>query len=159
MENSDFEQALDPKEKRSVKLLWSVNILLFLAVSATIFGLWYYNTDQSAKPKDTGNGSVLGASTKDPQYLSSLSDSLKTNGFVLYGDIKESKTKKQLAEFGQAAQGLDYVECDSQVEQANPQECLAKGVETYPTWVRGEKKYQGYFSLKELERLIADTVL
>ncbi|MFA5158697.1 MAG: hypothetical protein WC451_05955 [Patescibacteria group bacterium] len=155
MENTETGNSNLFKDKKSMKLLWTLNAVLLLAISAAVFGLWFSHKNEKSDLGYKSGGSVLGASTKDPNYLIGLTDSLKQSGFVLYGDSKESQTKKQLSDFGQAVDYLDYVECDSQIKGSNPEECLAKGIEEYPTWVHGADKIPGYLTSQEIEKMLS----
>jgi hypothetical protein len=56
--------------------------------------------------------------------------------------------------FGDAASNLDYVECDSTGQNANPDECVSQKVEQYPTWIYGGNAYAGEKSLSELATMI-----
>lgn len=144
---------------KSLTVLWVSGLVLLLATSAALAGLWMSTrNDRKAAnlaSASTESGQVLGATTQDPQYLVSLTNNLKTSGLVLYGFDTDAQTKKQLLIFGQALPGLNYVECDPQAARSNADECLAKGIENYPVWVKGDQKYPGYKSLSELEKLLA----
>lgn len=147
-------------ESKSFRLLTISTVLLFVATISIIAAIWVmnqreirsYNQLASAVPAE--DGAVKGASTTDPEYLVKLADSLKSNNFVLYGSEKNNKTQKQKEIFGQAAENIDFVECDPQVESANSLECAANNVKIYPTWAVGERKFEGYKSLSELEKMI-----
>ena len=101
-------------------------------------------------------GTIKGASTADPDYVSKLAESLNASGFVLYGSDSNIKTKKQKDIFSQAISEIDYVECDPQIKSANSAECAAREIKIYPTWVSGDKKFEGYKSLSEIEKMIAE---
>jgi hypothetical protein len=149
------------KEKRSVRILFISSILLLLAIAATVSAIWFMNnkdvkTYNQIAQSINQEGAIKGASTADPDYVSKLAESLKASGFVLYGSDSNIKTKKQKDVFSQAISGIDYVECDPQIKSANSAECAAREIKIYPTWVSGDKKFEGYKSLSEIEKMIAE---
>ena len=150
-------------ELRSFRKLSILSILLFFATLLTISAIWYMNfsevkkTTDLAQNKEDVDGKVLGASSADPEYLVNLVQSLKEAGFVLYGSDNNIKTIKQKEIFGQAVSGIDFVECDPQLKSANPSECAARGISIYPTWVSGDKKFENYRSLSEVEIMLLES--
>jgi len=146
------------RENRSLTILSILAIVVFIALASTLLGLWFSTENDKKKNQEIAlvseNGIIKGTSTADPQYLANLADSLKNAGFILYGSGSDSNTKRQKEIFGQAFTALDYVECDPGTENSNPQECVAKGIDKYPTWVRVDQKFSGYKSLDELEGLL-----
>ena len=159
--NDTIEPNVSEKKpsQKSLTVLFVSGLVLLLAISAALAGLWM-STKSERKAANLASasvesGQVLGATTQDPQYLVNLANNLKTAGLVLYGYDTDTQTGKQLSIFGQALSGLNYVECDPQAAHSNADECLAKGIENYPVWVKGDQKYPGYKSLSELEKLLA----
>ena len=149
------------KEKRSVRILFISSILLLLAIAATVSAIWFMNnkdvkTYNQVARSINEEGAIKGASTADPDYVSKLAESLNASGFVLYGSDSNIKTKKQKDVFSQAISGIDYVECDPQIKSANSAECAAREIKIYSTWVSGDKKFEGYKSLSEIEKMIAE---
>ena len=148
--------------KRSMRILSLSSILLFLAIAVTISAIWFMNNreiktyNQVAMGVDE-EGVIKGASTTDPEYISKLAESLKVSGFVLYGSDNNIKTKKQKDAFGQAISKIDYVECDPQIKSANSAECAAREIKVYPTWISGDKKFEGYKSLSEIEKMLLES--
>jgi hypothetical protein len=149
-------------ERRSVRILSVSSILLFLAIAATVSAIWFMNDkeirtyNQIAKGIDE-EGAIKGASTTDPEYILKLAQSLKMSGFVLYGSDSNIKTTKQKNVFGQAISEIDYVECDPQIKSANPAECAAREIKIYPTWISRDKKFEGYKSLSEIEKMLLES--
>lgn len=149
------------REKHSVRMLSVFSALLFLAIVVTVSAIWFTNNrdfrtyNQVAQGIDE-EGTIKGASTADPDYISKLAQSLKVSGFVLYGSDNNIKTKKQKDVFSQAVSEIDYVECDPQIKSANSAECAAREIRIYPTWVSGDKKFEGYKSLAEIEKMLAE---
>lgn len=149
------------KEKRSVRILFISSILLLLAIAATVSAIWFMNNKDVKNYNQIAQsinqeGTIKGASTADPDYVSKLAESLNASGFVLYGSDSNIKTKKQKDIFSQAISEIDYVECDPQIKSANSAECAAREIKIYPTWVSGDKKFEGYKSLSEIEKMIAE---
>ena len=150
------------KEKRSVLVLSISSILLLLATVATVSAIWFMNNKDVKNYNQIAQsineeGTIKGASTADPDYVSKLAESLNASGFVLYGSDSNIKTKKQKDIFSQAISEIDYVECDPQIKSANSAECAAREIKIYPTWVSGDKKFEGYKSLSEIEKMLAET--
>ncbi|MEI6144472.1 MAG: hypothetical protein WCP91_02650 [Candidatus Berkelbacteria bacterium] len=157
---AEFDKAMQKKPK-SITFLWIAILVLFVASAAVIFGIWTsYKTDRAsnnlAMLGNNESGDVMGATTEDPNYLLKLTDNLKTGGVIIYGSSTDKQTARQLALFGQAATRLDYVECNSQLADSNSDECIARGVTRYPTWVKADKKITGYQTLADLEKFLSN---
>lgn len=160
MTEDEFDQKVNRKPK-SITFLWAAILVLFLASAVLIVGIWKsFRNDKISNNLALSNsiesGDVLGATTESPDYLIKLADSLKTDGVILYGFDGNQETKRQLAIFGQAITNLDYVECNSQSSHSNADECVARGIDKYPTWVKGEQKSTGFKTLEELEQMLAN---
>jgi len=154
--NDEIKNELDAKTISFVSF-WFIIPFLVLSSIGLFYMIWQNSknaTDNSSVNTSSEDGQVLGTSTNSVSYLIDLSDRLKNNGFVLYGYNGDSATKKQLAVFGQAAENINYVECNSQTAFSNADECVAKGVEKYPTWIVGEKTFVGNKTLTELEAIL-----
>lgn len=74
---------------------------------------------------------------------------LASKKLTMYGAVWCSHCTAQKALFGDSFKYVSYVECSD-----NPQACLDKGVEGYPTWIddKGEK-YAGEQSLEKLAEI------
>ncbi|MDO8659522.1 MAG: thioredoxin domain-containing protein [Candidatus Parcubacteria bacterium] len=74
---------------------------------------------------------------------------LATKKLTMYGAVWCSHCKEQKALFGESFKFVPYVECSE-----NPQACMDKGVQGYPTWIdeKGEK-YVGKQSLEKLSQI------
>lgn len=74
---------------------------------------------------------------------------LATKNMTMYGAVWCSHCKTQRALFGESFKFVPYVECSE-----NPQACMDKGVQGYPTWIdeKGEK-YVGEQSLEKLSQI------
>jgi len=148
------------REKKEIKIL-SISIsAIFVVLFFAVAGIWYTakneqkTYDNLVQSTIGESGRVLGALIEDPEFLTKLASNLKAAGFVLYGSNGDEKTEKQKEVFGQAYSSLDYVECNPQVKNSNALECVARGIEKYPTWVSGDKLYPGYKSPTELEEIL-----
>jgi len=158
MTEDQFSKEVEQKPK-SIAVLWTAVLFLFLASAAIIFGLWRsYKDDQISNNLAMSNndltGEVLGTSTEDPNYIAALVENLKSSGVILYGYDGNQENTKQLAIFGQAVTSLDYVECNPESSSSNADECVARGVDQYPTWVKGDQKYVGHKDLNHLEAIL-----
>jgi len=71
---------------------------------------------------------------------------LASKKLTMYGAVWCSHCKAQKALFEDSFKYVPYVECTE-----NPNECLAKGVEGYPTWI--DEKGIKYVGEQSLERL------
>jgi len=68
----------------------------------------------------------------------------------MYGAYWCPSCKEEKATFGSAFKYVNYFECSD-----NPKECLALGIEYFPTWIFPEgKKFVGY---QELEKLAQES--
>ena len=143
-------------EKKKWILLLCIIIIVALAGLGIIFFASNKVGDKNGQSKNEENGQVAGTSTQteNKEHAEKLAKYLNQQGMVLYGAYWCPHCKDQKALFGDAAQFLDYVECDAKGEGANPDECLAKGIESYPTWIYKDKKYLGSQSLEELAKIV-----
>lgn len=88
----------------------------------------------------SGNPAV--SSTKYDTFAQCLASKKLT----MYGAVWCSHCKAEKARFGDSFKYVPYVECTE-----NPNECLAKGVESYPTWI--DEKGTKYIGEQGLEKL------
>jgi glutaredoxin len=96
---------------------------------------------------------VLVRSFNKPAVISTKYDDfakcLSTKKLTMYGAVWCSHCKSQKELFGDSFQYVPYVECTE-----NAKECLAKGIQGYPTWLdEKETKYIGEQSLKKLSEI------
>lgn len=71
---------------------------------------------------------------------------LASKNLTMYGAVWCSACKAEKALFGDSFKYVSYVECTE-----NPNECIAKGIEKYPTWI--DEKEQKYIGVQSLEKL------
>ena len=150
---------------RSLKTFIVIAILI-IAVSAGLI-IYAGSKNKNNEQANSGeNGNVAGASTQDSSnsptannpenadYIVALAKYLSEKGMVMYGAYWCSHCKTQKDEFGDAFQYIDYVECDAQGPNPNPDECQAQGIEGYPTWVYQGAKYSGTQTLAKLAEIV-----
>jgi len=106
----------------------------------------------------TGAHSIQSSSTmKDlepsSEFQKGLAEHLGNIGATMYGSFECPHCNHQKELFGQAFSYIDYVECNSRGENANPSLCLAKGIRRYPTWEINGKFYEGMMPLKQLAEI------
>ena len=79
----------------------------------------------------------------------SFAQCLASKKLTMYGAEWCSHCKAEKARFGDSFKYVSYVECTE-----NPNECLEKGIEGYPTWI-DEKgvKYAGEQGLEKLSEI------
>lgn len=73
---------------------------------------------------------------------------LSNEGAVMYGTDWCSYCQEQKSRFGKSFEHVNYVNCDY-----NEEECLANGIEGYPTWKAEGEKYSGVQPLDHLSSL------
>ena len=74
---------------------------------------------------------------------------IASKNLSMYGAVWCSHCKAQKALFGDSFKYVPYIECIT-----NPNECLAKGIEGYPTWIDQKgNKYIGEQSLQKLSEI------
>ena len=74
---------------------------------------------------------------------------LASKNLTMYGTIWCSHCKAEKARFGDSFKYVPYVECTE-----NPNLCLEKGVEDYPTWIdENGLKYVGEQGLEKLSQI------
>jgi len=90
---------------------------------------------------------VVAARQTDEDY-SEFARCLSEKGAVMYGTYWCSHCKAQKADFGDAFQYINYLECTEQNEA-----CIEKGIEGFPTWIIDGRKYPGRQPLSRLSQL------
>jgi parvulin-like peptidyl-prolyl isomerase len=94
------------------------------------------------------------AETQQPSIdAASVASCLKEKGAVLYGASWKKDVRDQMAIFGDSKNTIIYVECDKNMPDANPAECISKGIDVYPTWIINTMKYTGVKSISDLKAI------
>ena len=90
---------------------------------------------------------------EDP-YLESLATHLKEHGARFYGAYWCPACKEQKALFTASFERLPYVECTPE-GRSGPRafDCLARDIQTYPTWIIDGKHYTGVVGVERLAEL------
>lgn len=130
-----------------------------VVVVVAITGFLFVSNDRKSTKADSR--STISTSPDDQigdeplaDYRERLAKALAEKGAVLYGTYWCRYCKQQKELFGDAVKYLDYVECDSSGEDANPQECKLQDIKGYPTWLYQGQKYSGVQSLSDLAKMI-----
>jgi len=122
------------------------------------------NSSSSDSESDSGpvssgflTGSITGSAVgSNSNNQNSLAKCLSEKGAKMYGAYWCPHCQDQEIMFGGLKVLQDnnlYVECDANGDNANPTACSQAGIEGYPTWVIGGKKYAGAQSLDKLKQL------
>lgn len=138
------------------KSLYLFILIAVIIVAAGLIVVFYANKnadrEQSKSPAEQGE--VAGATTQEDDYAIGLAKFMTEKGMVMYGADWCAHCKSQKELFGNAFQFVDYVECDASGPNANPDECAAKGIEGYPTWIYNGEKISGEKTLSELAEIV-----
>lgn len=86
-------------------------------------------------------------------YQEALARHLSDTGARFYGAHWCPACREQKRLFGDAADGLPYVECDPAGAGARPELCAQANVRTFPTWTVGGNRREGVTSLETLATL------
>ena len=143
-------------EKRKWILLLCIVIIVALAGLGIIFFASNKVGDKNGQSSSSDSGQVSGATTQtaDKGYVERLAKFMTKQGMVMYGTYWCSHCKQQKELFGDAVQYIDYVECDAKGANANPDECIARDIKGYPTWIYQDKKYEGSQTLEKLAEIV-----
>jgi len=88
-----------------------------------------------------------------PSGLDNFAKCITQSGAKMYGAYWCPHCKDQKALFGTSLQYINYVECDANGPNAQPEECQKAGITGYPTWIINEKQYSGLQTLNKLASL------
>lgn len=106
----------------------------------------------STSPETTDAASASG-SADAISAKQALANYLQEIDATMYGAYWCPHCADQKAMFGDAASTLNYVECDPEGENAQPQRCRDAGIEGFPTWKINGELYPGVQSLEQLATL------
>lgn len=143
----------------NTKTFLFIVILVILVAGGLIFFASRNKTVTDNNNSTGDNGVVAGASTEqqpsyDSAYIEKLAKFLSEKGAVMYGAYWCPHCQDQKKLFGDAVKYIDYVECDAKGPNANPDECVAQGIDGYPTWIYQGKKFSGTQSLADLAKMV-----
>jgi thiol-disulfide isomerase/thioredoxin len=103
----------------------------------------------AAVSTSTASSSAAGATVQVVSDMDSFVQCLAARGMTFYGASWCPHCQAQKALFGQSVKYLNYVECPD-----NPQACIDKGVEAYPTWIDSAgAKHEGEQTIDQLSQL------
>ena len=89
--------------------------------------------------------------TKSGESEIELAQHLRENDIKMYGAYWCPHCYEQKALFGKEAFAeVEYIECEADGENAQPQVCQAAGIQSYPSWEIDSKVEPGRLSLEEL---------
>ncbi|HLC89678.1 MAG TPA: thioredoxin domain-containing protein [Patescibacteria group bacterium] len=112
-----------------------VILFIFAILVVTGFFIWQFVLSE---PKPDDNSA-----------LADFAQCLSEKGLVMYGANWCSHCQREKSRFGEAFQFVNYVECPQ-----DPENCLAAGIEGYPTWVTADgQKYEGEQGLERLSQI------
>lgn len=102
-----------------------------------------------------GCGGGLPRDGETAEKATQIAQCLEDKGALMYGAFWCSHCGEQKKNFGGAAEPfIPYRECDANGENPVTEECLALGVENYPTWIFSDgKRVTGAQTLVELQKL------
>ena len=84
-----------------------------------------------------------------PTKYDEFAKCIASKNLTMYGAVWCSHCKAEKARFGDSFKYVPYIECTE-----DPNLCIAKGIESYPTWIdRGEVKYTGEQGLQKLSEI------
>ena len=107
-------------------------IILFFAV-LTAFAFWMFSS-WSKLPQ--------------PGQYDEFAKCLAVKGITMYGADWCSHCQNEKNAFGSAFEFVSYVECPKNIQQ-----CLAKGIQGYPTWIFPDgRRFEGEQGLKKLSQ-------
>jgi uncharacterized membrane protein len=126
---------------------------LVVAMITLIGILGVYNGLESTST-DATTGAEYQITTRSGQAELALARHLQTIGAKKYGAYWCPHCQEQKQLFGQSAFAMiDYIECDPQGKNPQPQLCQAAGITGYPTWEIQGELYPGRLSLEKLADL------
>ncbi|MGK7918965.1 MAG: vitamin K epoxide reductase family protein [Trichodesmium sp.] len=97
---------------------------------------------------------VYGITTPSTPAKIALAEHLTEVNAKMYGAYWCSHCQDQKKLFGkEAVSKLNYIECDPNGENAQPQLCTTAGIKAYPTWEINGKLEEGVVSLDNLAKL------
>ncbi|MEM6836183.1 MAG: hypothetical protein AAF609_04940 [Cyanobacteria bacterium P01_C01_bin.120] len=101
----------------------------------------------------TLSGCSLSSAESGISYKEQLATHLTEQGAAMYGAFWCPHCQDQKALFEDAVDSLPYVECAAEGENPQPQLCVDKAIQGYPTWEINGEFYPGKRSLAELAQL------
>ncbi|MCC5898334.1 MAG: vitamin K epoxide reductase family protein [Phormidium sp. BM_Day4_Bin.17] len=105
-----------------------------------------------AAETETSSGYAI-TTTSTPDSIA-LAEHLSDSGAIMYGAFWCDFCLRQKQLFGrEAAEKLNYIECDANGVNPDPAACQAAGIQSYPSWRIDGQVQAGMISLEELADL------
>lgn len=140
------------------KVLIFLSAVVFIVAIGLLIVFYTRGEGEEKDLSNTENGVVAGVSTQNStqnsEWIEGLAKTLTEKGAVMYGAYWCSHCNNQKRLFGEAVKYIDYVECDPSSEGANPDECKARGIDGYPTWIYNGQHFPGEMSLEKLAQIV-----
>ncbi len=95
-----------------------------------VIGILILGTISAVLLQSSGSATPAG-----PGKYDAFAQCLKDKGAVFYGAFWCPHCQAQKKLFGSSVQFLPYVECSTPDAQGQTQECIDKGITSYPTWI------------------------
>lgn len=122
-----------------MKMKKSTIIIVTIAVLAILAGIGYWRwTGRAVAPQAN---------------YDNFAKCLTEKGVAMYGAYWCSHCQNQKKMFGDSWQYVNYVECNPEGKNANPQLCIQNNIQGYPTWIVNGKIYTGEKTIQELSSL------
>ena len=96
---------------------------------------------------------VFSSMPQPPSQYDDFAKCLTEKGAKMFGAYWCSHCKNQKEMFGSSKKYLNYVECDPNGDNANPDLCKSNSVTGYPTGIINGTHYEGEQSLDKLSSL------
>jgi len=123
-----------------------------IIAAITLVGSYAVYAPLHADPNSPAGGYAI-ATQSQPANIE-LAQHLAASDIPMYGAFWCSHCQDQKVLFGrQAFAEVEYVECDANGENPQPDRCQAAGISSYPTWQVDGQNYPGVRSLEELASL------
>ena len=85
--------------------------------------------------------------------LDKFAQCLKAKGALFYGAFWCPHCQRQKALFGESVKYLPYIECSKPDGKSQTAVCIAKKIESYPTWIfKDNSRLTGEIALAELAK-------
>lgn len=127
--------------------------LLTIGFNLVAIAILAIATGCSSNQASSPSANPVSSSPQEVTPEQALANHLSENDAKMYGAFWCPHCADQKAMFGDAFQAIDYVECDPEGENPQPELCQDVGIEGYPTWEIDGQLYPGVRSLDELAAL------
>ena len=88
-----------------------------------------------------------------PDKYENFAKCMTQSGAKMYGAYWCTHCSEQKALFGASWKNINYIECSLPNKAGQTQECISAGIESYPTWEIGGKRFSGAKSPESLSEL------